>query len=111
MFCPQCGKEYSERVNFCCHCGAALSIPPSTPAKKLTRSRTDCKIAGVCGGVADYLDVDPTLVRIVWLMLAVLWGWGVFGYLVAWIVMPKEPGPQPAMSIAASATPQPAATR
>src|SRR5579862_2633554 len=58
MFCPQCGKEYTQRVNFCCHCGAALSVPPARPRKKLARSRTDRKIAGVCGGFADYLELD-----------------------------------------------------
>jgi phage shock protein C len=111
MYCPQCGKEYTERVNFCCHCGAALSVPFPAPAKRLMRSRTDCKIAGVCGGVAEYLDVDPTLVRIIWLMLAVLWGWGIFGYCVAWIVMPKEPLTQSAAAIAPTAIPQPVGSR
>ena len=94
MFCPQCGKEYSERVNFCCQCGTALATPVPTVQKKLTRSRTDKKIAGVCGGFADYLDLDPTLVRIVWLMLALFGGWGILGYIIAWIVMPEGPLPQ-----------------
>jgi len=108
MFCPQCGKEYSERVNFCCHCGAALALPASTPAKKLARSRTNKKIAGVCGGFADYIELDVTLVRIIWLMLAFLWGWGIFGYLIAWIVMPEEPLPHAATAPAGSANLQPA---
>jgi phage shock protein C len=89
MFCPQCGKEYSERVNFCCHCGTALSAPPR-PSKRLFRSRQDRKIAGVCGGFADYLELDATLVRLIWLMLAFFGGWGVIGYLIAWIIMPQE---------------------
>jgi phage shock protein C len=92
MFCQECGKEYSQRVNFCCHCGAALTLPPAPqPAKKLARSRTDHKIAGVCGGFADYLEVDVTLVRILWLMLAFVGGWGILGYIIAWIAMPEEP--------------------
>jgi len=66
----------------------------STKPKKLGRSRTDRKIAGVCGGFADYLDVDVTLVRILWLMLVFFGGWGIFGYIIAWIVMPDEPLPQ-----------------
>ena len=111
MFCPQCGKEYSQRVNFCCHCGTALSAPVSTHARKLTRSRTDKKIAGVCGGFADYFDLDVTLVRILWLMLAFLWGWGVFGYFIAWIVMPQEPLLQPAPVTMGSDLPQPAGIR
>jgi len=108
MFCPQCGKEYSQRVNFCCHCGTALSVPVSAVNKKLTRSRKDKKIAGVCGGFADYMDLDVTLVRIIWLMLAFFGGWGIFGYLIAWIVMPEEPLPQAAASTAGVAMPQPA---
>jgi phage shock protein C len=91
MFCPQCGQEYSQRVNFCCHCGAAFPGSRPAPAKKLRRSRTDRKIAGVCAGFADYLDLDVTLVRILWLMLAFLGGYGGLGYLVAWITMPEEP--------------------
>jgi len=91
MFCPQCGREFTEKVNFCCHCGAALYAPAPAPApKKLTRSRSDCKIAGVCGGLAKYLDMDPTLVRLVWVMLAIFVGWGVVGYIIAWIVLPEE---------------------
>ena len=109
MFCPQCGKEYSERVNFCCHCGTALSIPVPTVTKKLTRSRKDCKIAGVCGGFAEYLEMDVTLMRILWLMLAFFGGWGVIGYFIAWIVMPEEPRPQASPVTAGSAVPQPAA--
>jgi len=102
MFCPQCGKEYAQRVNFCCHCGAALSAPPSAPTRKLTRSRTDKKIAGVCGGFAKYLDMDVTLVRIVWLMLVFCGGGGVIGYIVAWIVMPDE-APAPSVAVAPEA--------
>ena len=57
MFCPQCGKEYSQRVNFCCHCGTALSIPACNVNKKLMRSRADKKIAGVCAGFANYFEL------------------------------------------------------
>jgi phage shock protein C len=106
MFCPRCGREYIERVNFCCHCGCALFTPPVSRSR-LTRSRTDKKIAGVCGGVAEYLDVDSTLVRLAWLMLAFFGGWGLIGYIIAWIIMPEEPETRPAA--VPSATPQPTA--
>jgi phage shock protein C len=79
--------------------------------KKLTRSRRDKKIAGVCGGFADYLDLDVTLVRIIWLMLAFFGGWGIFGYIIAWIVMPEEPLTQTSMAPAVSPTPQPVGNR
>lgn len=107
MFCPQCGREYSQRVNFCCHCGAAMFTPVAGPQKKLARSRKDKRIAGVCGGFADYLDIDSTLVRLIWLMLAFFGGWGVIAYIIAWIVMP-EAAPEPAPAPGFSTAPQPA---
>ena len=111
MFCPQCGKEHPERVNFCCQCGTALSVPVYPARKKLALSRTDNKIAGVCGGIAEYLDMDATLVRILWVMLALFVGWGIVGYLIAWIIMPNEPLPQAASATAGSTVPQPAGNR
>ena len=91
MFCPQCGKESSQRVNFCCNCGAPFSVPVAARSGKLARSRGDKKIAGVCGGFAKYFDLDSTLIRFIWLMLVVFGGCGVLAYLIAWIVMPDEP--------------------
>jgi len=90
MFCPQCGKEYTDRVNFCCHCGTAL-FTPVRPRKPLSLSRTNRKIAGVCGGFAEYLDLDPTLIRILWVMLVIFGGCGLLAYIIAWIIMPEEP--------------------
>jgi phage shock protein C len=59
---------------------------------QLTRSVTDRKIAGVCGGIAQYFGIDPTLVRIGF-VLAALVGFGVLAYVVLWIVLPRsEPG-------------------
>jgi phage shock protein C len=107
MFCPQCGREYTAKVNFCCHCGTAMCAP-ARPAARLRRSRQDRKIAGVCGGVAEYMEVDSTLVRIIWLMLAFFGGWGLLGYIIAWIVMPEAPEPAIAPSPASAGVPQPA---
>jgi phage shock protein C len=107
MFCPQCGREYTQRVNFCCQCGTALFTPAAAQPKKLARSRTDRKIAGVCAGFANYLELDPTLVRILWLMFVLFAGWGILGYLIAWIVMPEEPVAQIASAPVAE-LPQPA---
>src|SRR3989442_12473444 len=90
MYCPQCGREYEEKVNFCCHCGAAMFIAPS-PHKRLTRSRKNKKIAGVCGGGAEYLDLDPTLVRGAWGIVALFFRGGLVRYLIPWIIMPDEP--------------------
>ncbi|MHB8735151.1 MAG: PspC domain-containing protein [Terriglobales bacterium] len=57
----------------------------------MQRSRTDRKIAGVCAGFAHHLDLDPTVVRLIWLVLAFVGGGGVLAYVVAWIVIPEEP--------------------
>jgi phage shock protein C len=107
MFCPQCGKEYSQKVNFCCHCGAAM-YPPVRIQKKLVLSRRDKKIAGVCGGFAEYLELDPTLVRLLWVLMAFFGGWGLIAYLVAWIVMPLAPEPSEERASAAAPSAQPA---
>lgn len=59
--------------------------------KKLYKSRTERMIDGVCGGVAKYFNLDPTLVRIVWVLLTLFGGSGIILYIVAMFVMPKEP--------------------
>lgn len=56
--------------------------------KKLRKSPVDRKIAGVCGGVGEYLNVDPTLVRLIWLLFVLVGGTGVLAYIIAAIVMP-----------------------
>lgn len=63
--------------------------------KRLYKSRTSRMIDGVCGGVAEYFGVDPTLVRIAWLLLAFMGGMGILLYLVAMILMPKNPDTVP----------------
>jgi phage shock protein C len=70
------------------------------PTRRLTRSRTDRKIAGVCAGLADYLEVDVVLVRAAWVVFSIVPGaiiGGVIAYLAAWLVMPEatEPSPVP----------------
>ena len=66
----------------------------ATPRKQLLRSRTDRKIAGVCGGLAEYFDADPTLARVAWVIGSIVAGavvFGVIAYLVAWFVVPTAP--------------------
>ena len=60
------------------------------PVRRLTLSSRDKKIAGVCGGIADYFGVDPTLVRVIAVIFALFFGWGVIAYLLAWWIMPKN---------------------
>jgi phage shock protein C len=60
--------------------------------KKLYRSRTDKKIAGVCAGIAKYFDIDPTVVRIIFVILLLPGGFpGLIPYLILWAVVPEEP--------------------
>jgi phage shock protein C len=61
------------------------------PTRKLYRSRTDRKLAGVCGGLAEYFNIDATLVRVLFVVLAVLGGSGLLLYLALWIVVPNQP--------------------
>lgn len=64
--------------------------------KRLYRSREDRQIAGVCGGVADYLGVDPTLVRLVCAIFAIAGGPGVLLYMIMAVIVPEEPEFAPA---------------
>ncbi len=91
MYCNACGKAIAEDARFCAYCGTVLGQPPAP--KKLMRSRADRKIAGVCAGMGHYLDLDVTLVRLVWLLVTILAGIfpGVVVYVLAWIVVPEEP--------------------
>ncbi|MDP4281222.1 MAG: PspC domain-containing protein [Bacteroidota bacterium] len=59
--------------------------------KRLFRSNTNKVIGGVCGGLAEYFDMDPTLVRIIFVILAVCAGGGVLIYLILWLVTPEKP--------------------
>ncbi len=59
-------------------------------ARKLYRSRTDRKIAGVCGGIAEYLNADPTVVRLAAVLLMFGWGSGLLAYIVCALVIPEE---------------------
>ena len=56
--------------------------------KQLMRSGRDKKIAGVCAGVAHYFDIDPTIVRVIWGVLAFGYGAGIVAYIIVWIIAP-----------------------
>lgn len=58
-------------------------------AKKLYRSKTDKKIAGVCGGLANHFDMDPTMMRIIWLIAFLCAGTGLLAYIICWIAIPE----------------------
>ncbi len=58
--------------------------------KNLYRSRTNYKIAGVCGGIGEYLGIDPTLIRLAWILATCLGGSGIVAYIIAWMVIPLQ---------------------
>lgn len=68
--------------------------------KKLYLSNDDKKILGVCGGIAEYFDVDPTAIRLLWIVVSIMTAIipGILAYLIAGIVMPKKPVSQTAKS-------------
>ena len=59
--------------------------------KKLYKSGTDKKLAGVCGGLAEYFNIDSTLVRLGWVVFGLLGGSGLLAYIIAAIIMPDRP--------------------
>jgi phage shock protein C len=98
MTCPNCSKDIAIGSKFCYNCGAkqpetGSAFSPATGAhKRLMRSSTDKKLGGVCAGLADYFDIDPTVVRLVWVLLVLFAGTGLLAYIILWIVLPIAPG-------------------
>jgi phage shock protein C len=116
MTCPNCRRDITEFSNFCYFCGTrqnAAAAPPPVQ-KRLMRSSKDRKIAGVCGGIAEYLEIDSTLVRLVWVILIFMpvpIFPAIVGYFVGWLIMPGAPLPAPAAPAPvapSSSTPHPA---
>ena len=71
--------------------GERVSRRPIRP-ERLYRSGRDKILGGVCGGIAEYFRVDPTLVRLLWIIGSLAWGAGVLFYIIAWIIIPRNPG-------------------
>ena len=63
-------------------------------SKRLYKSATNSVLCGVCGGIAEYFDIDPTLVRLGWIIFCVLGGSGVLAYIIAALVIPNRPPQQ-----------------
>ncbi len=91
MYCNACGKVIAEDGRYCSHCGTLVGIMPAP--KKLMRSRSNRKIGGVCAGFAHYLDLDVSLVRILWFFITLACGIfpGIVAYVLGWIIIPEEP--------------------
>jgi phage shock protein C len=99
MYCTKCGVELQDGVNFCSRCGnrtAAWTAEDYRP-RPLMLDKQNKKIAGVCAGFARYFDMDITLMRVIWLALALCsGGLGFIVYLAAWILIPSDYGNAPA---------------
>ena len=97
MTCASCQKDIAAGSRFCYSCGAkqpeaaASAPPPAYPRKRFVRSTNDRKVAGVCAGVADYFDMDPTLVRVLWALATMIPGPNVLAYIIIWIAADEGP--------------------
>jgi phage shock protein C len=91
VYCNACGNPLADQASFCSHCGRSV-VHPHAPVR-LTRPRHERKIAGVCAAFAEHLDLDVSLVRILWVFLTFAAGFfpGLIAYILAWIIIPEEP--------------------
>src|SRR5215831_3841383 len=97
MYCTKCGTQLKDADRFCSQCGSSTGRGVRPPVvgnlyNRLARPREDRKVAGVCAGIARYMGVDVTVVRVLMIVLA-LWPplVGPIVYFVCWIVMPNDP--------------------
>lgn len=63
-----------------------------TGGKRLYRSGKERILGGVCGGIGEYLEVDPVIIRLLWIVGCLAWGAGILLYIIAWIIIPRNPG-------------------
>ncbi len=94
MHCTNCGSALDPGARFCPACGHAVGGSASSqesnrlPPVRLVRPRNEKKIAGVCAGIARYLNWDVTLVRVLWILLVFGAGTGVIAYIIGWVAIP-----------------------
>src|ERR1700757_48781 len=104
MICHSCQRNIADGSRFCYNCGARQGMPGAPDAagatggpERLMRSSMDKKLGGVCAGLAEYFDMDVTLVRVLWLLVVLCGGTGILLYIILWILVPLAP-PQGAIT-------------
>jgi phage shock protein PspC (stress-responsive transcriptional regulator) len=100
MNCHRCSKEIGADSVFCRHCGAV--VRETGQPRRLTRRPSEGKLGGVCAGIARYVDTDPTIVRLAWLILSVVPGFiigGLVAYAAAWALLPVDRSEAPSGSV------------
>jgi len=97
MFCTACGTSISDSARFCSHCGKATGLksayePGSSAPRRFYRLRSDKMIAGLCSGLARYLDIDVSFLRLLAVAIFIVTGFLPIGlaYLIGWIIVPVE---------------------
>ncbi len=98
-YCSQCGKAVPVDARHCSSCGhpqggafaGGRAIPPAGAQRRLFRPRAGRMIAGVCQGLAVTYGWNPTLVRVIFVLLACFSGVGLLVYVVLWVAAPEEP--------------------
>jgi phage shock protein C len=99
MFCTACGFTMNDEHRYCARCGkpategqyqwAAAAAKPGPP-RRLERDMFDRKIAGVCSGFARYFGMDPTVMRLIWVILIFTTGLPLIAYPICWLVMSRN---------------------
>lgn len=107
MYCTKCGVQLRDEDRFCSQCGRRTGVGgvAQYAPRRLMLDKRNKKIAGVCAGFARYMDMDVTLVRVLWLAIAIMTGVGFLAYLAAWIIMPSDHGDETSVAILPEAQP------
>ena len=102
VYCKGCGKQNEDAAAYCAQCGQELESPsqaqsnrpPPAPdgVRRLYRSGQNKWVAGVCGGLGEYFNIDATLMRVLWIILTLVSvGIGIIAYLLLWAFVPRDP--------------------